>query len=79
MTRATHQLPDGRVFVTEHLSLSGDHDGQLDWWTEGNAGCDCNKSIWLNEQHDLDLPEECGVKIKLLSLVVDGKELYETN
>ncbi len=36
-------------------------------WTEGNFSCDCNKSLFIQEQCDASFPEmECGDEIKLV-------------
>ena len=36
-------------------------------WAEGNFSCDCNKSIFINDQCDSSFPIlECGEEIKLI-------------
>lgn len=47
-------------------------------WTEGNFGCDCNKSLFIQRQCDDDFPDrDCGDDIALVSLVAeDGTTLY---
>ena len=38
-------------------------------WTDGDLGCDCNKSIYIGDQCDPDFPEMgCGEEILLKSL-----------
>lgn len=77
------RLPDGREFDCHTDCLDQYADGQLFWWTDGNGACDCNRSTYLNREHNLGLvsPElegclECGDTITLVSLSVDGKEIY---
>ena len=84
------QLPDGREFdvhtevAPDTESYPGEHPfhGTLYYWTEGNLGCDCNRTLYLNREHGLNLvrePEDdcwpCGDTITLLSLTVDGRDL----
>lgn len=38
-----------------------DGDPSRYWWTEGNFGCDCNRSRFLPE--DWNVPESCGEEI----------------
>jgi hypothetical protein len=79
----TFRLPDGKVLVLHQEAGNSwtqrdpeDPYGSLIfWWTDGNAGCDCNRAIWLNHEYNLDLPEECGETITLLKLVIDGKDM----
>lgn len=78
------RLPDGRELDC-HSDVNEQHaDGQWYWWTEGNGGCDCNRSLFLNREYGLGLGEKnkedddvpnlpCGDTIELLSLTVDGK------
>jgi len=36
-----------------------DWDGSIFWWTEGNAGCDCNRGhLWFGNYEERD----CGSK-----------------
>lgn len=55
-------------------------EGQLFWWTEGNAGCDCNRSLWWYRQMGLEEPSldaECGADKFSVEIVGDnGEVLY---
>ena len=78
------KLPDGREFDC-HTDVNAQYaDGQAFWWTEGNGGCDCNRTLYLNREYGLGLvrePEEdcwpCGDTIELLSLTIDGQDALE--
>jgi len=81
----TLELQDGRRFSVDAPVEAEYADTQWFWWTEGNGSCDCNRSLYLNRQHGLnlgtmedgafDVPElPCGNTIKLVSLVIDGRE-----
>ena len=81
----TLRLPDGREFVCHEEAEAEYADGQLFWWTEGNGGCDCNRSLTLNRAHGLNLGVKdaedddvpcmpCDHTITLVRLVVDGIE-----
>lgn len=77
----THRLPDGREMETRHLWNGVDDwtaEGRVFMWTEGNWGCDDNKSLFIMEQHtNLGMSElPCGNAIKLVSLLVDGVQVY---
>lgn len=85
---ATLDLPDGRKFNVAfvahrdgplRLGESSGYYSTIYSWTKGNMDCDCNKAILLNEQHDLELPEECGDTIILRRLTIDGETIYEAN
>lgn len=75
------RLPDGR-----ELDVHSETDsvvGTWYYWTEGNNGCDCNRSLYLGREYGLDFggPDEClpcGDTIVLVSLTVDGKPLDGT-
>jgi hypothetical protein len=43
-------------------SVSRDEDGywNLFWWTEGNAGCDCNRAIFFLGLDSEDPDNYCG-------------------
>ena len=75
LVRATLKLPDGRIFDV-HDDVDDKYAGNV-WfmWTDGNYGCDCNKSIFINAEHYLGLPEVCGETIGLVALTGDGKDL----
>jgi hypothetical protein len=75
---ATLKLPDGRVFVIEEEITN--REGAIYNWTDGNFSCDCNRSLTINRQHNLELisPSEedcltCGDTIELVSLKIDGQ------
>jgi hypothetical protein len=82
---ARFRLPDGREFDCESDCAPENADSQEFWWTEGNGGCDCNRSLALNNRHDLKLGEydeetdrwmmPCGETLTLVSLAVDGAVL----
>lgn len=65
----------------DHSAVSDDvewQDGVGYQWTDGNFGCDCNRSEFiLRENPDLELdPLECGETIELRKLTVthwDGR------
>lgn len=58
------------------------------WWTDGNGGCDCNRSLYLNREYGLNLGEKddwddvpclpCGDTIRLLSVTVGGVQQWPT-
>lgn len=73
------KLPDGREFDYHTDCEERYADSQAFWWTDGNGGCDCNRTLYLNREHGLALirePEDdcwpCGATIKLLALTVAG-------
>lgn len=74
------KLPDGREFDV-HKTTEPEYvesGSEYFWWTSGNASCDCNKVIFIDDEYNTDLDREdypCGDTIELLSLKVDGKEL----
>ena len=82
----TLRLPDGREFTCHEDCLAEHADGMWYWWTEGNGGCDCNRSLSLNRAHKLGLGDPngehclderclpCGDTITLVALSVDGVE-----
>jgi hypothetical protein len=42
-------------------------------WTDGNVGCDCNRSLVIQRQCDPDLPDlDCGEDVILLALEALG-------
>ena len=46
-------------------------DAALFMFEEGNYSCDCNRSIFINEQHGDCIKElECGDTIKMKDLVI---------
>lgn len=79
------RLPDGREFDYHSECEEQYLDSQEFWWTEGNAGCDCNRSLFLNKEYQLGLganndPESestdclpCGDTIQLVSLTINNK------
>jgi hypothetical protein len=71
------RLPDGREFDVNTDCKEEHADVQHFRWTEGNGSCDCNKVLFLNQQHDLNLNDDipCGDTIELVSLKVGGKEV----
>lgn len=41
------------------------------WWSDGNGGCDCNRSSYIQLNCDPNFPEmECGDEIELIDIVV---------
>ena len=48
------------------------HDSSLFWWTDGNAGCDCNRSDFFGDRND-----SCGhTRYTILKAVMaDGSEI----
>jgi hypothetical protein len=79
------RLPDGREFDI-HRSIDAEYaEGHERWWTEGNGDCDCNRSLYLNREYDLQLgvledfgeyEMPCGDTITLLSVDVGGERRY---
>ena len=44
-------------------------------WTEGNYDCDCNKSMFIQEQCDPNFQElDCGDSIRLVNLEMEYDE-----
>ena len=37
-------------------------DGSIFWWTDGNAGCSCNRRVWFADAMGLpdDVEPKCG-------------------
>jgi hypothetical protein len=78
------RLPDGREFEYHTTVAQQYADNQASWWIDGNACCDCNRSLFLNREHALGLGVDsdndccgdpclpCGDTIELLALSVDG-------
>ncbi len=59
-------------YETEFPSDFTDYDIQY-MFTEGNYGCDCNRSIFISSV-DSNFPYyECGEKIEMIELMVDGE------
>lgn len=59
-----------------------DSPAQAQWmWTEGNYGCDCNRSLFLYgvpPDDPLELPCSRGEPtIELIELVVDGEQIRD--
>jgi hypothetical protein len=49
-------------------------------WTEGNYGCDCNKSLFIQQQIDSSFPQlPCGETVVLRNLAIKPRSLTETN
>ena len=45
-------------------------------WTDGNYGCDCNRSLFIQRQCDESFPEmECGDSIELTKLEIELRPL----
>ena len=69
------KLPDGREFDVH--TETHQRPGEYSYWTEGNNSCDCNKMLYIEREHGIDLlpPDDeyrCGDSITLVSLTVDG-------
>jgi hypothetical protein len=73
------RLPDGREFDV-HTETEEQHAaGEWYYWTEGNNGCDCNRMLYIEREHGIDLipPDadyRCGDTIELVSLTVGGRD-----
>lgn len=63
----------GKQYTVPGLPYSDGIDGY--WWTDGNAGCDCNRSHWINEEYGDEFPDsdDCGQTIKLVSLTPERR------
>jgi len=73
---ATLETPSGKIFRHVQNMETTDHVGFL--WTEGNFGCDCNRSIFAVETGVMEDELDCNTEepsIKLLSLTVDNEEV----
>lgn len=74
---ASMRLPDGRTFDYRTDWPHESAASLLDMWTEGNYSCDCNRSLFLNDQfrlalggfdNDLGVPcLPCGETIALVA------------
>ena len=54
------QFDDGRVY---------DFDNLMFQWKENNFSCDCNRSMFIQQQCDPNFEKmDCGEKIKLISI-----------
>lgn len=84
------RVPDGREFEYRSQVEAQYADNQEFWWTDGNASCDCNRSLFIGQDFGVWLgtePQEydgegecslpCGDTITLLRLTVDGVVVYE--
>lgn len=63
---------DGKqyVFTDDHSSFDFEGHDQANpfWWEEGNGGCDCNRSTFINRECDKTFPiMPCGHKIQLIN------------
>src|SRR5688572_18195944 len=79
------RLPDGREFDHVYWVEARYAAGQEFWWNEGNAACDCNRSLFINQDYGLSLGEldeededalpclPCGDTITLVSLTIGGE------
>lgn len=85
------RLPDGQEFNI-HTEISADVSPEYAysdyWWAEGNGGCDCNRLLYLNRQHGLNLGDDdgwgepclpCGDTIALIALTVNGRNVLRTD
>ena len=66
---------DTRVYEKEHE----ESDGVIYHWTEGNYGCDCNRSLLLwewSEENALECSRDKN-RVRLDKLVIDGDEITE--
>lgn len=65
------------TFVPEGCVYDRPHDA-LYIWTEGNFGCDCNMSLFIQRQcHNGFHVKDCGDSITLVSIVAeDGTRVY---
>jgi hypothetical protein len=57
------------MFLHEYEYEEKDIDTICSLWTEGNYGCDCNKSIFIDKYCDKNFPRlKCGNTVMLVSL-----------
>ena len=73
---ATMRTPEGKIFTNTSLTEHTDH--LKFFWTEGNFGCDCNRSIFAIDACVMDEELDCNTgepTIELISLKVDGREV----
>jgi hypothetical protein len=77
------RLPDGREYDCHTDVEECCADSEEFFWTDGNGGCDCNRSLYLNREYHLGLgrPDRsgficlpCGDTIRLISLIIAGVE-----
>mgnify|MGYP001592538114 CR=1 FL=1 len=67
MRTLTFKLPNGTTY-TLRVELDDDEF----WWTEGNAGCDCNRWLMLGREYpELEVEDDavqCGDTIELIKV-----------
>lgn len=81
-------VPPGTMTVTAELEYDGTRytvtttyrdatdAGIIYTWTDGNWGCDCNRSLFIQDVTEGEFPMmDCGETIRLVSLSVDGRPL----
>jgi hypothetical protein len=79
VARMTLTLPDGRVFPLEHdFGYAYPPESAEYMFTDGNYGCDCNRSLLLGYAgHDVE-EMECGDEIKATDFKVSTEAPNET-
>jgi hypothetical protein len=60
------------------------HDSSMFWWTEGNAGCDCNRALFFARAVDEDEPDwdniPCGDKLyTVLDITLEDGRVIEVD
>ena len=74
-TQAVLQAPDGRVYGVSQLIEAEYATTQYFWWVEGNGSCDCNRAIYVNNQHGTDYDEDtCGDAWRLVYLIAPSED-----
>ena len=73
--------------VKEPKLWRGDADTPDFWWTDGNAGCDCNRELFFlrvkdepedDDDDDDDDGVECGhTKFSIRATTLDGMVIYD--
>ena len=67
---------DGKQYTVTGEHTGAEDRGILYHWTDGNFGCDCNRSRLICDVLAGDFEYmDCGTTILLRSLTVDGREL----
>jgi hypothetical protein len=69
--KVTLEHEDNRYSFIPDKCEYDDLQGAEFMWTEGNFGCDCNKSLFIQDQCDESFPDmECGDEIKLIGIEI---------
>ena len=71
VARMIMALPDGREYPYEYdFGYAYDPDSARYMFEDGNYSCDCNKTIFLSDEHPEIEEWDCGDKIQLKDFTV---------